>query len=262
MVSHITRPKVVEFDVSDAWRSLESTLMMNSSSDTAASTDTLMLSERVYRAILELVMRGQLRRGAPLRIEELSRLLQVSPTPVREGLARLEATGLVVHERRKGFRIAPPLTLDQLEHLMDARELLEVGAAGFASAAGGPKFVEALDAALARQRTAVMRFHASQDGLDLGRDAAWAVIESDLEFHRVILEHTDNPYVGLMAAAILGQFHRVRQNAEKGVSDDFEALNEHDTIVSAAHTGDVSLVQNAMRFHIGRVRARADLDPT
>jgi DNA-binding GntR family transcriptional regulator len=229
-----------------------------------ALTDTHMLSEQVYRSILQLVTRGQLRRGSALRIEELSRILNVSPTPVREGLARLEATGLVVHLPRKGFRIAPPLTLDQLEHLMDARELLEVGAVGLASTAGGQAFVQDLETALAKQRAAVLRFHVNHDAANSSEDEAWAVIDADLNFHHVVFEHTDNPFIGLMAGALNAQSHRVRQYAEKGVSDDLEALNEHDAILVAARSLDPLTVQEAMRSHIQqvRLRARADLDPS
>ncbi|MCU1523138.1 MAG: GntR family transcriptional regulator [Microbacteriaceae bacterium] len=228
-----------------------------------ALSDTHMLSEQVYRSILQLVTRGQLQHGARLRIEVLSRVLNVSPTPVREGLARLEATGLVVHLPHKGFRIAPPLTAEQLEHLMDARELLEVGAAGAASAAGGQIFVDALERALSKQREAVLMFHVNRDAAPKNEDAAWAVIDADLDFHHVVFEHTENPFIGLMAGALNGQAHRVRQYAEKGVSDDFEALNEHDAILVAARTLDPVRVQEAMRAHIHqvRLRARADMDP-
>jgi DNA-binding GntR family transcriptional regulator len=245
-----------------AENSLESGGMSLGLSNISSLSDTHMLSEQVYHSILQLVTRGQLQRGAPLRIEELSRILNVSPTPVREGLARLEATGLVVHEPRKGFRVAPPLTLDQFERLMDAREVLEVGAAGLAATAGGEGFVTALDEALADQQAAVQRFHESRgDGHD-DQDLSWAVIDTDLRFHHVIFEYTGNPFIGLMAEALNGQSHRVRQSAEKGISDDLEALNEHAAIAKAAHEGDGQAVEIAMRAHLDlvRVRSRADLD--
>lgn len=228
--------------------------------DPLAETD--MLSDQVYRSIIRLVTRGQLHRGAALRIEELSRILNVSPTPVREGLARLQATGLVVHEARKGFRVAPPLTADQFERLMDARELLEVGAVGLAAAHGGETFAAAIEHALGIQQDAVDRYHRLHgDGQD-AEDAAWAVIDADLAFHRVIFDSTDNAFVRLMADTLNGQSHRARQSAEHGISDDTEAVTEHAAIVRAARTGDPQAVESAMRMHLRlvRVRARADLD--
>ena len=95
------------------------------------------LSERVYRAVLQMLAQGSLRRGATLRIGVLSKALGVSPTPVREALARLAATGLIMHEARKGYRIAPSLNGEQIRQLMDARRLIEVAAIDHACRSGG-----------------------------------------------------------------------------------------------------------------------------
>lgn len=228
-----------------------------------ADSSPQMLSEQVYRSIVRSVGRGQLRRGAPLRIEELARVLNVSPTPVREGLSRLEATGLVVHEPRKGFRVAPPLTAEQFDKLMDAREILEVGAAGLAARSGDPAFAAALRHAFEIQQAAVDEFIAASRSGPPDDDVAWAVIDADLAFHHVIFARTHNSFVGLMADALNGQSHRVRQSAEHGVSDSQEALTEHAAIVRAAESGDQLAVESAMRMHLRLVRARAsrELDP-
>lgn len=230
--------------------------------DGAAPDSSRMLSERVYRSIIRSVGRGDLRRGAPLRIEELARQLKMSPTPVREGLTRLEGTGLVVHEPRRGFRVAPPLTREQFDKLMDAREVLEVGAAGLAAAYSEPGFAGALRQALAVQQAAVEAFAAVPEQSAAVDDAAWAVIDADVAFHHVIFASTHNPFIRLMADALNGQTHRVRQSAEHGVWDSAEALSEHAAIVRAAESGDRQAVESAMRMHLRLVRARArrDLD--
>lgn len=221
---------------------------------------TPMLSEKVYRSIIRLVGRGHLRAGTVLRIEELARVLNASPTPVREGLSRLEASGLVVHEPRRGFRVAPPLTAEQFEKLMDARELLEVGAAGLAARRGDPTFHSRLRQALAVQHAAVEAFDAaSAEGMP-DEDVAWAVIDADFAFHHVIFARTHNPFIGLMADALSGQSHRVRQSVVHGVSDSKEALAEHAAIVCAAESGSASDVESAMRMHLELVRARARCD--
>ena len=110
------------------------------------------LSERVYRAILQMLGQGSLARGAMLRINDLSTTLGVSATPVREALARLAATGLVVHEARKGYRIAPPPSAERLRALMDARKLIEAAGVVRACRDGGEAFQVELAAALAAQR--------------------------------------------------------------------------------------------------------------
>jgi DNA-binding GntR family transcriptional regulator len=225
--------------------------------DAAALATPAMLSEQVYRAITRLVERGELRQGASLRIEELARRLNVSPTPVREGLARLSATGLVVHEPRRGFRVAPPLTDAQLHNLMDARELLEVGAARLAVDARDTGFAASLRGAVQAQQDAVDAFVAAARSGRPGDPVTWAVIDADLAFHRVILSGTRNPFVVLMADALNGQAHRVRQSVEHGVSDAQEAVAEHHAIVDAVESGDRAAVEAAMRTHLRLVRTRA-----
>lgn len=217
------------------------------------------LSERVYRSILRQIARGEMQRGDRLRIEALAERLGVSPTPVREALSRLESTGLVVHPRNRGFHISPRLSAGQFDRLMDARELIEVGAIGLAASEGDPAFASSLHRALEEQEGAVQQFQTAATD-DAGTDAAWAVIDADLEFHRVILEGSQNHFVRLMADSLSGQSHRIRQSAEHGVSDALEALAEHAAIVRAAQAGDRVAVESAMRLHIRLVRARGHRD--
>lgn len=222
------------------------------------------LSERVYRAILQMLARSSLRRGATLRIDVLARTLNVSPTPVREALARLAATGLVRHEARKGYTVAPPISADQLRRLMVARRLIEVGAIGIACDEGGETFRAALMAAFARQSGAVDRFHSGVDASREEREAlGWTLMESDLHFHQVIFDHTRNHYIGVMADALCGQLHRVRQSAEAGISDDMNALAEHKAILDAVLARDRARAEAMMLAHIDNVEARssADLPP-
>ena len=52
----------------------------------------------VYEIVTDMLMTHVFEPGAKLNIEELARTLDVSPTPVREALARVEADGLIVNK--------------------------------------------------------------------------------------------------------------------------------------------------------------------
>ncbi len=65
------------------------------------------LVDGVYDTLVAFLMSGTLAPGDPVGIDSLSRSLEVSPTPIREALARIEATGLVVREPLRGYRVAP-----------------------------------------------------------------------------------------------------------------------------------------------------------
>ncbi|MGO4492762.1 GntR family transcriptional regulator, partial [Arthrobacter sp. 2YAF22_2] len=62
------------------------------------------LADHVYEALLIALMDGRLEAGTPVSIDGMARELDVSPTPVREALARLESTGMVLRTALRGYR--------------------------------------------------------------------------------------------------------------------------------------------------------------
>jgi DNA-binding GntR family transcriptional regulator len=225
-----------------------------------ALAQSQVLSERVYRAVLQMLAQGSLPRGAALRIDVLSRALAVSPTPVREALARLAASGLIAHEARKGYRIAPPLNAEQLKELMDARRLIEVGAVGHACRNGGAAFRSDLASALEAQSAAVEALNGAKQADRAARVALeWRVIEADLRFHQVIFNHS-NQFIRVMADALRAQLYRVRQNSERGVYDSRPALAEHRAILGAVRAGAPAKAELAMKRHLDLVESRSAAD--
>ena len=82
------------------------------------------VEEGVYQALRREI--GQLERapGERLPLEELAARFDVSLTPVRQALRRLESEGLVVSLPRRGSRVAS-LTVDELEEIQAVRVGLE-----------------------------------------------------------------------------------------------------------------------------------------
>ena len=78
----------------------------------------------VYRALRAEIGRLELAPGLRLPLEELAARFDVSATPVRHALRRLESDGLVVIARRRGARVAP-LSLEELEEIQALRLGLE-----------------------------------------------------------------------------------------------------------------------------------------
>lgn len=83
------------------------------------------LADHVHDEILESLMDGRLEPGASVSIDGTARELEVSPTPVREALARLEHTGLVRRVTLKGYRVAPLFSSEDFAQLMEARLAIE-----------------------------------------------------------------------------------------------------------------------------------------
>src|SRR6267378_901054 len=89
-------------------------------------------AETVYASLKRDILQGVLPPGSPLREEELGRSHQVSRTPVREALSRLETEGLASRHSRTGLVVSAP-TLDEIVDLYVLREVLEGLAARLAA---------------------------------------------------------------------------------------------------------------------------------
>lgn len=98
---------------------------MSPPADTLADApDDLPVTERAYRALRQAIVRGEFEPGARLRVDELSRRLAVSSSPLREALNRLSEQGLVRALENRGFRVAP-LTAAGVSDLARVRTLVE-----------------------------------------------------------------------------------------------------------------------------------------
>ena len=89
-----------------------------------ARLEILSVEDGVYRALRQAIGRLELAPGERLRLEELAGRFDVSLTPVRHALRRLESEGLVVSVRRRGSRVAP-LSVEELEEIQALRLGLE-----------------------------------------------------------------------------------------------------------------------------------------
>jgi DNA-binding GntR family transcriptional regulator len=82
------------------------------------------VEDAVYSALRTEIGRLRLAPEERLRLEDLAGRFQVSLTPIRHALRRLEAEGLVVSVPRRGSRVAP-LSVEELEEIQAIRLGLE-----------------------------------------------------------------------------------------------------------------------------------------
>ncbi|GAA4080894.1 GntR family transcriptional regulator [Actinomadura miaoliensis] len=73
------------------------------------------LREAVYARIVDLILNGHYPPGAALTEASLSRALDVSRTPVREALLRLEAEGVLSSSLARGFTVRPLVRREVVE---------------------------------------------------------------------------------------------------------------------------------------------------
>lgn len=212
-----------------------------------------MLADHVYDELLEALIDGRYAAGAPLNIDELARELDVSQTPIREALVRLEATGLVRRAALRGYRVAPLLTRAEWTALTEARLVLEPANSYLACQRADEALVAGLEERLDRMRNA-------PDGPTFQefRDF-W---QADEEFHQLIARHSGNAFLLRAFDSLGGQVQRFRMFGGQGVTDSRSAIEEHEAILAAFHAADPDAARDAMTQHITGVRERVLAEST
>lgn len=210
--------------------------------------DRSVLVDDVYEAIKALVMDHAIAPGGRIGIDALARELDVSPTPVREALARLEAERLVTKEPLKGYRTTRLLTLSELRKMFEFRLLLEPWAAG-----------EAARQATDDQRAAIIaeltQHGVVPDGVEYS--AYRELTAHDQRLHHLIFEAADNPHATYAFKQLHVHLHLFR--FQYGTSQGPSTVDEHLAICDAIRAADAVAAADAMRAHLHESLTRLEL---
>jgi DNA-binding GntR family transcriptional regulator len=197
-----------------------------------------MLADDVYETIKTMLMDHVIRPGTRISIDGLAREFQVSSTPVREALARLESEGLADKEPLKGYRATPLLTLEEFDDLYRFRRLLEPWAARHAAEVIDRAGRELLAEELA---TAVEPTSADYAGYK-------SLTAHDKRFHSLITRLSGSDQVRLAFERTHCHLHIFRLHYDRDTGP--EVLVEHRQIVEAISSGDPAAAEHAMNRHI------------
>lgn len=204
------------------------------------------LADRVYEAIKSMVMDHEIAPGARVGIDALARTLEVSPTPVREALARLESDGLVVKRSQAGYRATELLTSPGLEELFEMRLLLEPRAAALAAQRADEARLDRLEQLQEEMRS----LPGSGDRYAVYRDFA----ALDQRFHETVAEAAGSPLLCDAVERLHAHLHIFRLSSIPGAGEPTHA--EHDRIVRAVLRRSPDRAAEAMTEHLERSLAR------
>jgi DNA-binding GntR family transcriptional regulator len=197
------------------------------------------LAEQAYRAIREGIATGLFSAGERVTERGLATRLNVSATPVREALRRLEQEGLIERVSARELRV--------VDHSSGTlRELLLTGAALRAMEA---RFAthKITEAALDRM-AALVEALASEREMETSERVRFAR-EFDVEIERA----ADNPTLRsmILSLSIIGQERRARsveslvQHPEEGQ----RRVQDHRDLLAAFRKRDKELVEQVFRRH-------------
>jgi DNA-binding GntR family transcriptional regulator len=203
------------------------------------------LADEVYEAIFRQLMALKIAPGARISVDGLARELDVSQTPIREALSRLEAEGLVRKTHLVGYSAAPQITKRGLDEIYELRLKLEPDAARAAASR--------LEAESLAQLRSIADSMAVRHGSD-ERIRYSTFARQDAVFHDRILELAGNALIRGLLWHQHTHFHIFRLMFHARVTE--EALDEHGLLMSAFEAGDGDAAAKAMRAHIKRSRDR------
>ena len=203
------------------------------------------LAEEAYEAIFAQLMALRIAPGSRITVDNLAREFNVSQTPIREALGRLEGEGLVIKTHLIGYSAAPQITRRRFDELYDLRLLLEPAAAQRAA-----RTIDASRLLILKEAAGVMSRR--QVGDERARYSAFA--RQDAVFHDRVLEFAGNELIRKTLANQHTHFHIFRLMFHSRVTE--EALDEHEALLAAFAAADGKAAKRAMSDHIERSRDR------
>jgi DNA-binding GntR family transcriptional regulator len=210
---------------------------------TGGASSRRTLAEVAAAELHELILSGELPGGTPLRLVDLAKRLQMSQMPVREGLRRLEALGLVEVIPHRGAWVRE-LSMDDLLDTHKTRLTLESLAVRDAAARFTAADAEVAAAALAEH----VRLTKAGDHV-----AARFV---HTEFHFAIYRACGSKWLPRAIEPVWQNSERYRFGGARSRAKIEAARLEHQAILDACIARDVDGAEAALRAHLEGVMKR------
>jgi DNA-binding GntR family transcriptional regulator len=200
------------------------------------------LTEKAYERIRERIVERSLEPGHDFTEAELARTLDMSKTPVREALARLQLEGFVQAIPRRGYMVKP-LHMSAIKNLFAFRALIDGEAAALAVRNITPQQSGELKALLDASAQSVPA--SKPDAVEIAR-----MIRIDNAFHEVIALASGNDRLHRSIVAVIREFERfyhIEAGHPEFYGPDFVG---HADVYDAIRSGDPDRARATMHAHL------------
>lgn len=192
-------------------------------------------AQLAYERMLQAIQLGKLTSGTRVREADVAEWLQVSRTPVREAMRRLEAEGMLSHIPHVGV-VVTEIDSEMVTELYAMREVLEGTAAG-----------------LAAQHAAPAEIHLLQEIVRTGKELPFdpvVLMRHNREFHDIIYRSAHNRYLLKSLNALRDSLALLGKTTLSSKTRAAAAQAEHAAIVKAIIARDPAAAEQLMRGHI------------
>jgi len=202
-----------------------------------AHIDRLSVAEQVYDHIRNTILQGDIPQGSRVVEAQIAKSLKISRAPVREAVNRLLQDGLLESKTHYGPSVAQ-MTPEKIRYLYDLRAAIE-----------GLAIREVVrrrrDIDLKPLRTCISEMKRLARKKDLS-----GLVEMELEFHKILCNFAQNPYVVKVSKMIDAQVRMALTIDNAHYLNLSDVADEHEPIVAAIEAGDADAAADLIAAHI------------
>ena len=206
------------------------------------TVDSTNLRDQTYDIIKNMIILREIEPGKKINEEHIAREIQVSRTPIREALCRLENEGIVRIIPRRGAFVSD-LTETNVKEILLIREVLEGLVTRLAVENMDQKTLEKLTKVLEKVRTIP---ETDRELIHYTR--------SEVDFHALLLDASNNQMLKNMMEIINAHLQIIRLRTVVIPERARKTVKEHQQILQAIEDGDADAAEELMRKHVRSVR--------
>jgi DNA-binding GntR family transcriptional regulator len=200
------------------------------------------LSDQAADLIKERIFNQEFAPGERLVVEKLADEIQVSRTPIREGLRVLVQEGLVNYDG-KSYTIFNP-TMEDVKEIFAIRQALESLAARCAATNMPPEEIEHL-------REIIREYESG--------NSKHSLVEIDIKFHDALIHGAANSRLERIVANMREQLKLIRNWVAEGIEEgtqESETIQEHQQVLDGISRRDGLTASEAMMRHLDNGQRR------
>lgn len=195
------------------------------------------LKEKVYEILKEMVISGKLKYNERIEEDALATSLEVSRTPVREAINKLEQEGWINIIPRRGMFVSN-VSLKEINDIFQVRLNLEpiILQMGFSNIP------------LNECQRLKREFESFLDK-ELTKDEAKTLDELDNTLHLLILKSCNNNFIEKMMENVYEHNMRLRNQSVQSNDRRNEATKEHINLINSILDGDLDKALELIKYH-------------
>lgn len=201
---------------------------------------------QTYNFLRNAILKRELKEGEVYSQDQVSAMLNISRTPVREALLALQKEGYIRFLRGRGFEVVPYDETD-VKNISEMRLIVEKAAAALAAQRIGEEQISALVKNIEAQQKCVLR----EEAFDIQE-----FLQLDDLFHQQIIAATGNDRLAKVIADMRNQWVRTGYAILQYGENRLDIFDEHRRIFEAVAAHDACGAELAMAAHMDNTQAR------